>query len=171
MTTKFKHILASLIVCLMVTGIAWAQGATATINGQVTDASGGAIAGATVTATDLDRGTTWPTQTNGEGYFNLPHLPVGDYDVKVEAKGFQTTIQRAVQLVLDQVAKIDFQVTLGSVTQTVEVSGAAPILQTESTEISTVMQAHAIESLPLETRNYNELASYARCGNHQPGGV
>ena len=158
MTTKFKHILASLIVCLMVTGIAWAQGATATINGQVTDASGGAIAGATVTATDLDRGTTWPTQTNGEGYFNLPHLPVGDYDVKVEAKGFQITIQRAVQLVLDQVAKIDFQVTLGSVTQTVEVSGAAPILQTESTEISTVMQAHAIESLPLETRNYNQLA-------------
>jgi hypothetical protein len=158
MTAKFTHIFAGLVVCLMLAGIAWAQGGLATINGQVTDASGAAVPGAAVTAKDLDRGTTWPTQTNSEGYYSLPSLPIGNYDVQVEVKGFQLSVQRGVQLVLDQVAKIDFQLKVGAVTQTLEVTSAAPLLQTESTEVSTVMQAHAIESLPLETRNYNQLA-------------
>lgn len=158
MTVKFTNILAGLMICLLALGIAWSQGPTAAINGQVTDATGAAVPGAAVTAKDLDRGTNWPAQTNAEGYYALPRLPIGNYDVQVEAKGFQTSVQRSVQLVLDQVAKIDFQVKLGAVSQTLEVTAAAPILQTESTEISTVMQAHAIESLPLETRNYNQLA-------------
>ena len=148
-----------ILVCLLaVTSMCWGQGPTAAINGQVVDASGATVAGAAITAKDLDRGTAWPTVTNEAGFYNLPRLPVGNYEIRVEAKGFQTAIQRSVTLVLDQNAKIDFQLQVGQVTQTLEVTSAAPLLQTESTQISTVMESHAIQSLPLETRNYNQLA-------------
>ncbi len=82
---------------------------TAAINGVVTDPSGAAVAGATVTAKDLDRGTPWPTTTNGGGAYSLPRLPMGRYEVRVTNQGFQSAVQSPVELQLNQVAKIDFQ--------------------------------------------------------------
>jgi Carboxypeptidase regulatory-like domain/TonB dependent receptor len=158
MNNKSTRILLGTLVFLLVTALCWGQGSTAAITGQVTDQSGAAIPSAEIQAKDLDRGTTWPTQSNDAGYYNLPRLPIGNYEIRVEAKGFQTTVQRSVELVLDQVAKIDFQMQVGQVTQTLEVTTAAPILQTENAQLSTVMQGPAIQSLPLETRNYNQLA-------------
>jgi hypothetical protein len=134
------------------------QEVTAAINGIVTDSSGGAVAGAKVTAKDLDRGTTYPTATDSGGSYNLPRLPIGNYEVRVENPGFQTSVQSPVVLQLNQVAKIDFQLKVGNVNQTVEVTSAAPVLQTENTQLGTVIDAHAIVSIPLETRNYNQLA-------------
>jgi hypothetical protein len=159
MKSTFTRILLGTMLCLaLATGIGWSQGPTAAINGQVTDQSGAAVPSAVVTAKDLDRGTNWPTKTNDAGYYSLPRLPIGNYELKVTASGFQGALQRSLQLVIDQVAKIDFQLQVGQVTQTLEVTSAAPLLQTERTELSTVMQAQAIASLPLETRNYNQLA-------------
>src|SRR5260370_26427152 len=158
MKTKFTSILLGLFLCLLVTGTGWSQEITAAINGQINDASGAGVANAAVTAKDLDRGAVWPTKTNGQGYYNLPRLPVGNYELRVEAQGFQTSIQRSVQLVINQTAKIDFQLQVGQVSQTLEVTSAAPLLQTESTHIGTVIESDAIASLPLETRNYNQLA-------------
>jgi hypothetical protein len=158
MKPEFKQMVSGLVLCLLLAAIGWGQGPTAAINGLVTDSSGAAVPSAKVTVQDLDRGTKWPTQANGEGYYNLPRLPIGNYEVRVEANGFQAAVQKSVQLVIDQVAKIDFQLQVGQVTQTMEVTTAAPLLQTEKTEISTVMESHAIQSLPLQTRNYNQLA-------------
>src|SRR5712671_5724093 len=159
MKSNFTSILLGLFLCLLVvTGTGWSQETTAAINGQINDASGAAVANAAVTAKDLDRGAVWPTRTNGQGYYNLPRLPVGNYELRVEAQGFQTAIQRSVPLALNQTAKIDFQLQVGQVSQTMEVTSAAPLLQTESTHVGTVMEASAIASLPLETRNYNQLA-------------
>ena len=153
------RILLGTILCLLVTTVlCWGQGPTAAITGQVTDASGAAVSNAAISAKDLDQGTVWPTVSNDAGYYSLPRLPIGNYEVLVEAKGFQTVVQRSVQLVIDQVAKIDFQLQVGQVTQTLEVTSSAPILQTENAQLSTVMQGAAIQSLPLETRNYNQLA-------------
>lgn len=135
-----------------------AQEVTAAITGKVTDPSAAAVVGATVTARDADRGTVWKTQTNGEGLYNLPRLPIGRYEVRVEANGFQTAIRSAFELTLNQTAKVDVALALGQVSQTVEVSGAAPLLQTEDTQVGTIMEAHTIANLPLETRNYNQLA-------------
>src|SRR5260370_11678137 len=157
-TTSTRTLLGLVLFLLLTTVLCWGRGSTAAITGQVTDVSGAAIPSAAVSAKDLDRGTTWPTHSNDAGYYNLPRLPIGNYEVRVEAKGFQTAIQRSVQLVLDQVAKIDFQLQVGQVTQTLEVTTAAPLLQTENAQLSTVMQGAAIQSLPLETRNYNQLA-------------
>ncbi len=158
MKLNFTRFLLGICVFLLVAGTGWSQGATAAINGQVTDASGAAVPNATITAKDLDKGVIWPAVSDAGGYYNLPRLPIGRYEIRVEAKGFQTALQSSVELVLDQVAKLDFQLQVGQVSQTMEVTSAAPLLQTESTQVSTIMESQAIEALPLETRNYNQLA-------------
>lgn len=134
-----------------------AQEASAAINGVVTDTTGAAIHSASITATDLDRGTVWPASTNEQGVYNLPRLPVGRYDVKVECQGFQSSQRSDIVLVLDQTARVDFDLKPGTVAETVQVSEAPPLLQTETTELGTVIDAHETEALPLISRNYIEL--------------
>lgn len=137
------------------------QEITAAVNGTVTDKSGGAVVGAKVVAKDLDRGTVYPTTTAGDGAYNLPRLPVGRYEIRVESPGFQTAVQPNVTLVLNQVAKVDFELQVGNVNQTVEVTTAAPVLQTETTQLGTVLDARTNVALPLATRNYNQLTLLA----------
>jgi hypothetical protein len=134
-----------------------AQESSASITGKITDPSGAAVAGATVTAKDADRGTEWTTKSNEEGVYNFARLPVGRYTLKVEDSGFQTAVHAAFELLLGQAAKVDIPLTLGPVSQEVEVTSAAPVLQTQSTDVGAVLQASAIANLPLETRNYNQL--------------
>src|SRR5277367_3316034 len=151
-------LLAALILTvLVITSPLAAQETTGAINGSITDPSGAPIVGATVTASDVARGTAYPTQTNGDGAYYLTHLPVGRYALKVEAKGFQTATKPAFDLVLDQVARVDVQMTVGAMSQTVEVQGLAPLLQTESPELSTHIDHVVTENIPLITGNYNEL--------------
>ena len=147
----------SLAVLLSFAMPALAQEVTASINGVVTDASGGAVVGAKVVAKDVDRGVVYPTTTNSVGQYNLPRLPVGSYSVRVQAAGFQVALQPKVLLQLNQAAKIDFTLQVGSVNQTVEVSTAAPILQTESTQLGTIIDSRTNEQLPLANRNFIQL--------------
>ena len=152
-------VIALLLVAAMVTIVSIeAQEVTAAINGAVTDPSGAAIAGAQVTVTDVDRGTRFTAATGIGGNYSLPRLPVGRYEVRVENAGFQTAVKKDVTLVLNQVAEINFQLVIGNVGQTVEVTSAAPLLQTEQTQVNTVMETNAILALPLQSRNYQQLA-------------
>ena len=140
---------------------AWSQEVTAAIVGTVTDPSGAPIKGATVTATDTERGTAYQGQTNDTGAYNVNRIPVGTFTVKVSAPGFQTSVHPAFTLVLNQTARIDIQMKVGQVTETVEVSTAAPILKTESTQVDTVIDATTNDRLPLATRNYVQLTLLA----------
>jgi hypothetical protein len=108
-----------------------AQDVTATITGTITDPSGAPIVGATVIAHDSDRGTNWSSVTNPDGIYNIIRIPVGSYDLKVEAKGFETAVHPAFTLVLNQTARIDVVMKVGSVTATVEVTGETPLLHHE----------------------------------------
>src|SRR5208283_2388798 len=135
----------------------FAQEATASITGKITDPSGAAVMGATITAKDMDRGTPWTAKANAEGFYTLAQLPIGRYEVSVEAAGFKTAVHPPFALDLNQTAKIDVALTIGQTSTTIEVSGGVPLLQTETTEVGTIMQSEAITSLPLETRNYNQL--------------
>src|SRR5580704_13014934 len=119
---KSKLALLGTAIFLLLATMGWSQGPTGGINGLVTDATGAAVPSASVGAKDLDRGTTPPTETNSQGFYNLPRLPVGNYEIRVEAKGFQAAVQRSVTLVIDQVAKIDVQLQVGQVSQTLEVT-------------------------------------------------
>jgi hypothetical protein len=137
------------------------QEVTGSINGVITDPSGGAVSGATVTATDLDRGTPWPTTTNSDGFYNLPRLPVGRYEVRVQSAGFAVAVESNVVLQLNQNARIDVQLKVGNVNQTVEVTAVAPVLQTQTAQLSTVIDARTNTQLPLATRNYVQLTLLA----------
>ncbi|MGH9664094.1 MAG: carboxypeptidase regulatory-like domain-containing protein [Bryobacteraceae bacterium] len=139
----------------------WSQQVSAAITGKVTDPTGAPIAGAKVTAIDRDRGTQWPTVTNGEGVYNLPRVPVGSYNIKVENKGFQTATQSDVTLQLNQIARLDFQMKIGNVSQSIEVTSAAPLLQTQSTQLGQVSDARTNVELPRATRNYVQLTLLA----------
>ena len=144
-----------LIACLLAPG--WAQNVTATITGKVTDATGAAIPGARVTATSVERGTVYPTTTNSEGFYNLANLPVGTYNLKIENQGFQTATQSNIVLQLNQVARIDVPMQVGNVSTSVEVTGQAPVLQTEATLVGQVIDEQTTTTLPLATRNYVQL--------------
>src|SRR5215472_867461 len=135
----------------------WAQEVTAAIVGTITDPSGAPIRGANVTATDADRGTVWTAQTNDSGAYNLLRLEVGTYTVKVSAQGFQTAQKAAFTLVLNQTARVDVQMKVGQVSETVEVTSEAPVLQTEDAKVGSVMDANSITSLSLTSRNYIQL--------------
>lgn len=140
---------------------AWGQEVTAAIVGTVTDPTGSAIQGATATATDVDRGTVWTAQTNASGGYDLPRLPVGNYTVKITKAGFQSAVQPVFTLVLNQTARVDVQLKVGKVSETMEVTSAAPALQTQSVEVSTVIDATTTESMPLAARDYLQLTLLA----------
>jgi hypothetical protein len=156
----------AVVLCLLAAGLivptyVHAQQVTAAIQGQVKDPSGAPIPGATVTARDIDRGTTVSSTTNAEGIYTLPRVPIGRYDIRAEARGFQTALNPTVTLEMNQIARIDFNMKIGRMTETIEVTTAAPILQTENTMVGTIIDAKTNEELPLATRNYVQLTLLA----------
>lgn len=162
----FKHFTVFLLgtlfmaVCLL-SVMGTAQEVTATINGTITDPSGKVVANAKVTATDLDRGTVWPAQTNDSGFYNLTRLPVGHYSVAITAPGFRTAVQSPIELQLNQTSVVNAQLVVGQNNETVQVTSEAPLLQTESTEVGTVIDERANINLPLASRNYLQLTLLA----------
>ena len=134
-----------------------AQDTSANITGRITDPSGAAVANAKVTATDADRGTVFRTQTNTDGIYNLSRLPIGRYELRVEANGFQAAVHPAFALSLGQTASVDVALTIGQLSQQVVVTAGDEVLQTQTTEVGSLLEASSIANLPLETRNYNQL--------------
>ena len=158
---KVGFVVLLLIGVLGVLQPAWSQEVTASIVGTVTDPSGAPLKDADVTATDTERGTVQSTKTNDAGAYNIPRVPVGNYTVKISAAGFQTAVHSGIVLVLNQTARIDMQMKMGQVSETVEVTGSAPILQTDRTEVGTIIDSTTNEALPLATRNYVQLTLLA----------
>lgn len=137
------------------------QQITASITGTVEDAAGAALNDATVTARDTERGTSSSTKTTEGGVFNFNNLPIGTYEVKAEAPGFNTQVQPPITLVLNQRARLEFKMNVGAVTNTVQVTSEAPQLQADTTQVSTLIDANTIVGIPLATRNYVELTLLA----------
>src|SRR6516225_2172948 len=155
--------LACLALVVLLGSANWTLGqdVTATITGTATDPTGAAIVGAKVTAKSVERGVSYTAVSNESGIYRISQLPVGNYELRVEKDGFQTTAYPAFTLTLNQVAVIDVQMKVGQVSMTVEVTGSAPILKTESTQVDTVIDSATNEALPLATRNYVELTLLA----------
>ena len=153
-----RRILASLCPFVL-TAAAWAQLPSAEISGSVTDATGGAVAGATVTITNAATNIQRTLTTNSSGLYDAPALPPGGYSLKVSMPGFKTDVRNGIQLQVDQLARIDFSLQVGNVSETLEVQAAAPTLDTENATVGTVIENKRIEELPLNGRNYLQLAS------------
>jgi hypothetical protein len=139
----------------------WAQQAAGSVTGTVLDPSGSAVINATVTVRDVDRGTTWTTKTSASGLYEFPEIPVGNITVKVEAPGFTAAARNSFTLILNQVAQVDFHLTVGNVSETVDVTAAPPLLQSASTEVGTLIDGNVVSSLPMATRDLNQLTLLA----------
>jgi hypothetical protein len=153
---QFVPILTLLILIVTSAATAMGQQVTAAILGNVADPNGAPVANAKVTAKDEARGTVWTTETNSEGAFNLPRVPVGNYEVRVEAQGFRTAVRHA-QLELNQTARLDFSLVIGEITQVAEIAAMPPLLQTDTTQLGTVIDSRTNVTLPLASRNYVQL--------------
>src|SRR5256885_1920169 len=129
------------VVFLVSAGMAFGQDVTATITGTVTDSTGAAVAGATVTAKSVERGTTFTGVTNDLGLYRITQLPVGNYDLRIEKSGFQSAVHASFAVTLNQIARVDVELKVGQVTDTVEVTAGAPILKTEATQIDTIINS------------------------------
>ncbi len=140
---------------------AFSQQITAGITGTVEDSAGAALNGATVTASDTQRGTSSTTTTSSGGIYNFNNLPIGTYQLSAEAPGFDTVAQAPITLVLNERARLDFKMKVGAVSNTVQVSSEAPQLQADTTQVSTLIDAKTIVGIPLATRNYVELTLLA----------
>ena len=151
--------LFALVLCIA--GTASAQQAAGAVTGAVSDPSGSVIVGALVTARDVDRGTLWTTRTSSAGIYTFPQITVGNIEIRVEAPGF--TIQRddAFALTLNQVVHADFHLAVGKVTDTIDVVSAPPLLQVDSTQMGTLIDAKTATDLPLATRDINQLTLLA----------
>jgi hypothetical protein len=129
------------------------------ITGLVTDSSGGVLVGAPVTVTNPQTSFTRTENTNNSGLYTFPNLLPGGYSVKVEMQGFQTSIRSGIELQVDQVARLDFQLQVGAVAQVVEVTTGAPLLNTEDASVGTVIENQRIVDLPLNGRNFLQLVA------------
>ncbi len=151
------HALCGLFLSLFCCFAAFGQDISAKITGTVTDPSGATVPNAAVTAHEITKGVDYPGKTNGSGVYYLAPLPPGEYSLSVQAPGFATAQHAAFTLVIDQTARVDVPLSVGQEAQTVTVSSAPPLLQTDSSFLGTVLDAHANVTLPLATRNYNQL--------------
>jgi len=141
-----------LIIALMLPSNLSAQGTTGTITGMVTDPSGAAIAGATVTTRNLDTNSVLIVTTSDVGTYKVTHLAPGRYSVKVDKAAYKTYQQNEIVLQMDQVAQINPSLQIGSQQETIEVTSAAPVIQTEASSIGLVVESESIQNTPLNGR-------------------
>ncbi|HZB88354.1 MAG TPA: TonB-dependent receptor [Terracidiphilus sp.] len=135
------------------------QATTGQILGQVTDATGATVAGVTITATDENKGVTFTGVSNSAGDYTVLSVPPGVYSVAASAAGFAEQKYNHAQLVIDQHMSLNFHLKVGSVSASVVVSDAPPVLQSQSAEVGTVIESQAIVDAPLIGRNFFQLAS------------
>ncbi len=147
------------VAMLLMTSIfAFAQTESGRIEGTVTDPNGAVVAGATVAAVSAEQNTRTEVTTNEEGSYSIPSLRPGVYTLEVSAANFSRSSRPDVQLQISQVARIDVQLQAGNVSETIEVSGGAPLVDASTSAIGEVIQGRQIVELPLNGRNVLELA-------------
>lgn len=144
------------VVCLLLTcSLSFAQvGNQSSIDGTVSDASGAVIADASLTITNALTGTQFTTKTDGEGRFVFPVVPVGTYEVRVERTGFAALVRKDVQLKVGAKMNLALTMSVSTTKEVVEVSSAAPLVETTRTQVSNTVDNTAVEKLPVNGRNF-----------------
>ncbi len=145
-----------LFVCLLIAGFAHAQGVGSSggLKGLVTDPSGATVANATVTATDVAKGTKRTVSTDANGEYQIPGLSPTAYSVTVSKTGFQSEVAKSLVVNVGQTAVQDFHMKLSQVSESVEVTTEVPVVETERTSQSDVINQAFIEDLPINRRDY-----------------
>ncbi len=147
----------SVTVVLLLAVSAAGQSTTGTITGTVSDVTGAVLPGVEVTVTNVGTNLTRSLITNESGLYTAPQLPLGNYRVEALLPGFQTAVRSGITLNVDQRARIDLVLEVGQVTEVVEVTAEAPLIQTEDSSIGTVIDQQKVTELPLNGRNFESL--------------
>jgi carboxypeptidase family protein len=149
----------------------YAQGTAGKILGTVTDQSGGAVAGATVTVTDLDRNAPRVLMTDQAGAYAAPSLLPGNYKVRTEAKGFKAFERSGIVLEVNGEIRVDVTLQPGEVSQTITVNEAVPMVETTNAELGATLQSEIIQDIPLNGRNFENLLQLNPGVTIYPGGA
>jgi hypothetical protein len=136
----------------------FAQLATGTILGVVKDASGGTVAGASITVSNMETTQSRTVTTGGDGAYRFPGMPVGHYSVKIEKDGFKTTTQQGLVLDVSQEVVANVAMEIGSSAQEVVVTGEAPLVNTTTSALGGLVDEQKMADLPLNGRNYMDLS-------------
>jgi hypothetical protein len=146
-----------LILSLLCISPAMGQSPSATINGIVVDPSGAAIAGAQIVVVNDATGVQYTTKTNGDGIYVVPNLSPGPYRIQVSNNGFKTIIKPDVVIHVQDALAINFTLPIGAASEIVTVQGGAPLINTESAVVSTIVDRNFLESIPLNGRSLQPL--------------
>jgi hypothetical protein len=136
---------------------AHAQSTNAAVGGQITDEQGRVVPGVTVVLANLNTGVTYEAKTNGDGFYNAPNLPPGIYRANVTKDGFKSIVKGDIELHVQDVASINFQLQIGSVSETVTVEAAGLVINTTDATVSTVVDRQFAENLPMNGRSFQTL--------------
>ena len=155
---NFLNVVLCLLAC---TALAFGQAArTATLVGTVTDPAGALVPSAKVTLTNTDTGFVSNGVTNAEGSYYIPFLAVGMYELRIEAPGFKVYMQKGIELRAAEVPRIDVKLEVGATSESVQVTGSAPLLATETAQVSQTVDNRTIEQLPVVQMKAHRLLYY-----------
>jgi len=168
-------VIRRLVVVCVVVG-AWAmtampaagQAVRATVLGTVNDRTGAVLPGATVTITNTDTGVAQVTVSDSQGHYTVPNLLPAPYDIEASLSGFQTVVRRGVRLVVGSESVVDFSLGPSAVQETITVTADAPVVETVSVALGTVIEQKQIAELPLIDRSYSKLIALAPGANEVP---
>jgi hypothetical protein len=154
---RFPRVLGSLVCVMCVAVLLVAQSPNGNINGQVLDSSNGVIPAADIIAVNDLTGVQYATKTNGEGLYVLPNLPPGNYRLQVSKIGFKTLIKPHIVLNVQDALSINFMLPVGALHEVITIEGGAPIVNTESAAVSTVIDQNYVANMPLNGRSLQDL--------------
>ena len=161
MRSRFRNLYIATSVLVLVVGTAFAQKDMGSILGTVRDTSGAVVQGAKVTVTDADRGTTFETTTNDTGEYAANPLRIGRYNVTVEKQGFRKQVVGPIEVNVQARAEVNIALHVGQIAETITVSSEGPQLETETSELGQVVSGKQATTLPLNGRNFAQLAQLA----------
>jgi hypothetical protein len=153
-----QRFLSTAVVCSFIAASAWAQFETADVLGTVHDPSGSVVAKVAITLTNLDTSIVAKTTTDENGNYAFRNVKIGRYSVTAEATGFSKAVASDIAVDVDARQRVDLTLQVGAISNTVEVTGAASALETDSSEHGQVISMQQVAELPLNGRNYADLA-------------
>ena len=156
---KRMYLVLVLVALFFGSQVSFAQVTTASISGTVSDEVGAVIPGVTVTARNVETGISRVVLTDDEGRYSALALSLGQFQVQAELAGFQTAIRSGITLSLGRHAVVDLTLRVGEITEQVEVTGEAPLVETTSSSISGLVDAQQIRDLPLNGRDFLQLVT------------
>src|ERR1017187_8357083 len=158
MSKRVSKYSGSLLLLLLCVPSLYAQAVSATLVGTITDTSGGVVANARITILETNTGVGQTRNTNPSGNYTFPNLPPGRYAVTAEVTGFKKEVRAGVDVILDTSTRVDLQLQPGNIAETIEVTAAAPLLQSDRADTGSSVDAVQVEDLPLGVnRNFQSL--------------